>query len=66
MYFEKIKLFSQYTGYYEQEVHVILKEKVLLPIMNLSSTKDLVTNALWEQYLEECKIFIFNELDIIF
>lgn len=66
IYFAKVTQLSQYTGYHEQDVHLILKEKVLAPIMKLSSTQDLKTDELWEQYIKECKKLIFNELDIMF
>lgn len=64
IYFRMIDEIVEITGYKKQEVHVICKEQVLKNF-GASSTTDIDTDIIWKNYIEECKEYWYEKLDII-
>lgn len=69
-----IKMISDYTGFFPDEVHEILKGKFLSYEKVITHTGQEVTLSMstaeldkydFEQYLEKCRIFAAGELDLI-
>ena len=62
-YFRLIDQVVEHSGYQKPEIHTMLKEQVLLKNFKLNTTKNL-SEELWASYIEDCKMYIFEQLDI--
>lgn len=62
-YFRLIDQVVEYSGYQKPEVHQMLKEHVLLKNFSTDTTKFL-SDEVWASYIDACRIYIFEHLDI--
>lgn len=69
IYFSMIDEVVNITGYQKQEVHQICKKEVLSRFKNdditIETTKSINSEKIWKDYIQDCKDYWYEKLDIV-